>query len=112
MTTTTKPHAVTDATFDQHVTQATGAVLVEFTADWCPPCRALAPILDEIAREQAGRLAIVTLNVDENPRVTAHFGVMSFPTMILFRDGQPVKQLVGARPKGALMRELTPHLAR
>ncbi len=106
-----KPHAVTDATFEQQVTQATGAVLVEFTADWCPPCRALAPILDEIAREQADRLTVVTLNTDDNPRVAGHFAVMSLPTLILFRDGQPVKKLIGARPKAALMRELTPHLA-
>ena len=111
MTTAATLHAVTDATFDQQVTQATGNVLVEFTADWCPPCRVLAPILDEIAREQADRLTVVALNTDENPRVAGHFAVMSLPTMILFRDGQPVKKLIGARPKAALMRELTPFLA-
>lgn len=103
--------AVTDATFEQRVTQATGAVLVDFTADWCPPCRVLAPILDEIAREQADKLTILTLNVDEEPRVAGHFGVMSFPTLILFKDGQPLKQIIGARPKGSLMRELAPYLA-
>ena len=102
---------ITDDSFNQEVLTSPRPVLVEFTADWCPPCRALAPILDEIAREQADRLTVVTLNTDDNPRVAGHFAVMSLPTLILFRDGQPVKKLIGARPKAALMRELTPHLA-
>ena len=102
---------VTDATFEQRVLQAKGAVLVDFTADWCPPCRALAPVLEEIAREQADKLTILTLNVDEDQRVANHFGVMSFPTLILFRGGQPLKQIIGARPKGSLLRELAPYLA-
>ena len=101
---------VTDATFEQRVIAARGAVLVKFTAEWCPPCRVLAPVLAEIGREQAGRLTILALDVDDNPGVTARYGVMGFPTLILFRDGQPVKQLVGARPKASLLRELGPYL--
>ncbi len=107
----TKPEAVTDATFDERVLRAAGAVLVDFWAEWCPPCHALAPVLDEIAREQAGRLTIAKIDVDANERTPARFGVLGFPTLILFKDGQPVKQLVGARPKGSLMRELAPFLA-
>ena len=106
----TQPQAVTDATFEEQVLRAKGPVLVDFWAEWCPPCRALAPVLDEIAREQADKLTIVKLDVDENQGVPTHLGVLSFPTLILFKDGQPVKQLIGARPKGALMRELAPFL--
>jgi thioredoxin 1 len=102
---------VTTATFARQVTEASGAVLVEFTAQWCPPCRALAPILAEVAIEQAARLTVLALDVDDNPALAERYGVMSFPTLILFRDGQPVKQLIGARPKSALLRELTPFLA-
>lgn len=107
----TKPHAVTDATFDEQVLRAEGVVLVDFWAEWCPPCHAIAPVLDEIAREQAGRLTIAKIDVDANEQTPARFGVMGFPTLILFKDGQPVKQLIGARPKGSLMRELAPFLA-
>jgi thioredoxin 1 len=102
---------VTDATFDQRVLTAEGAILVDFTARWCPPCHALAPVLDEVAREQADRLTIVKLDVDENQRVANQFSVMSFPTLILFRDGQPVTRIIGARPKARLLRELAPYLA-
>ena len=110
MALTAELQAVTDATFEQRVIAAPGAVLVKFTADWCPPCRVLAPVLAEIAREQAGKLTVLALDVDDNTGVTARYGVMSFPTLILFRDGQPLKQIVGARPKGSLMRELAPDL--
>lgn len=111
MATTVAIPEVTEATFDRQVLAAPGNVLVKFTAEWCPPCRALAPVLAEIAREQAGRLAIVQLDVDRDERIAERFGVMSFPTLILFRDGQPVKQLIGARPKAVLLRELAPFLA-
>ncbi|CAA9548619.1 MAG: Thioredoxin [uncultured Thermomicrobiales bacterium] len=106
----TKPQPVTDATFDERVLGADRAVLVDFWAKWCPPCHALAPVLDDIAREQADKLTILKLDVDENQGTPLRFGVMSFPTLILFKDGQPVKQLVGARPKGALLREIGPYL--
>jgi thioredoxin 1 len=102
--------AVSDATFAATVEGATGPVLVDFWANWCPPCRVLAPILEELAREQGERLTIVQLNVDENERTPMRFGVMSFPTLLLFRDGEVVKQIVGTRPKGKLMQELAPYL--
>ena len=102
---------VTEATFEQQVTGVRGSVLVDFTATWCPPCRVIAPVLEEIAREQAGKLTILALDADDNMGITSRYGVMSFPTLLLFRDGQPVKQIIGARPKASLMRELAPYLA-
>ena len=106
----TKLQAVTDATFDERVLQAKGAVLVDFWAQWCPPCLALNPVLEDIAQEHAETLTILKLDVDEDTRTPLRFGVMSFPTLLLFKNGEPVKQLVGARPKGALLRELRPYL--
>ncbi|MGX1881359.1 thioredoxin [Streptomyces sp. NPDC055287] len=98
--------AVTDATFEAEVLKAGGPVLVEFTADWCGPCRQLAPVLSEVAREEADRLKVVQLDVDVNPETTVKYGVLSMPTLIVFRDGEPVKQMVGARPKRKLLLEL------
>ncbi|GAA5004552.1 thioredoxin [Kitasatospora paranensis] len=97
---------VTDATFAAEVLGADGPVLVDFTADWCPPCRMLAPVLTEVAREEAGRLRIVQLNVDTNPETQAAYGVLSMPTLVVFRGGEPVKTMVGARAKAKLLREL------
>lgn len=102
--------AVTDATFDDQVVQADRPVLVDFWAEWCPPCLALNPVLEDIARDYADKLTILKLDVDANNRTTMRYGVMSFPTLILFKGGEPVKQLVGARPKRALLRDLTQHL--
>ena len=103
--------AVSDATFAAVVEGAAGPVLVDFWATWCRPCHTLAPILAAIAQEQGGRLTIVQLNVEENERTPLRFGVMSFPTLLLFREGEVVKQLIGTRPKGKLLQELSPYLA-
>jgi thioredoxin 1 len=100
---------LTDATFDEQIGAASGAVVVDFWAEWCGPCKMIAPILDEIAAENAG-ITIAKLNIDENLDVTRRFDVMSIPTLIVFKDGQAVKRLVGAKPKGALVQELAEFL--
>ncbi|MFC9329928.1 thioredoxin [Kitasatospora sp. NPDC057015] len=98
--------SVTDGTFAAEVLAAAGPVLVDFTADWCPPCRMIAPVLAEVAGELAGRLKVVKLDVDVNPQTQAAYAVLSMPTLMLFRDGEPVMSLVGARAKARLLREL------
>ncbi|MGI5403023.1 thioredoxin [Streptomyces sp. CA-135486] len=98
--------AVTDADFDTEVLKAPLPVLVEFTADWCGPCRQLAPVLSSIASEEAGRLKVVQLDVDTNPEIMTRYGVLSMPTLMVFRAGEPVKSMVGARPKRRLLQEL------
>jgi thioredoxin len=100
----------TDANFAADVLAADLPVLVEFTADWCPPCKMIAPVLDQIAADEAGRLRIVSLDVDENPETTRRYGVLGMPTLILFAGGEVVSQTVGARPRAAILRELEPHL--
>ncbi|MET7767153.1 thioredoxin [Nocardia sp. NPDC005366] len=97
---------VTDATFTREVIESGIPVLVEFTASWCPPCRMIAPILAEIAEEQLGRLKVVALDVDANPETTAAYRVLSMPTLMVFRDGEPVQATVGARAKRRLMADL------
>ncbi|MFE2427420.1 thioredoxin [Streptomyces sp. NPDC059373] len=97
---------VTDATFAEEVLKADLPVLVEFTADWCPPCRQIAPVLAEVAREEEGRLKVVVLDVDTNPVTQSAYGVLSMPTLMVFRAGEPVKSMVGARAKRRLMQEL------
>ena len=113
MSQTTTVPSVIDATFAEHVLDSALPVLVDFTADWCPPCRALAPVLDQLAveQEQAGEFHIVSLNVDENPQTQAAYGVLATPTLMLFRAGEPVKTLVGARSKRRLLQELGDVLA-
>ena len=99
--------AVTDDSFAQDVLASTSPVLVDFWATWCGPCKMVAPVLDEIASEKAGELTIAKLDVDANPGTARDFQVISIPTMILFKGGQPVKRIVGAKGKAALLRELS-----
>jgi thioredoxin 1 len=101
---------ITDITFDEEIGGSTEPVLVDFWAEWCGPCKMIAPILDEIATEQEGRIRIVKLNIDENPGATRRFEVMSIPTLMLFKDGAPVRRLVGAKGKGQLLEELHEYL--
>src|SRR5688500_12696716 len=101
---------LTDATFDETIAGSDGPVLVDFWAEWCGPCKMIAPILDEIATEQAGKLTIAKLNVDDNPSAAQRYGVMSIPTLILFKDGEAKKTLVGAKGKGQLLEELSEYL--
>ncbi len=96
---------LTEATFDEVVNGSTGPVVVDFWADWCGPCKMIAPILDEIASEQGDAVKITKLNVDENPSLAQRFGVMSIPTMLVFRDGEVDKRIVGAKGKAQLIEE-------
>lgn len=102
---------LTDATFDEVVLAADRPVLVDFTAEWCGPCKVIAPILEELSAEQGEKLDIVSLDVDANPRTTLRYDVMSMPTLILFKDGEPQRRLVGARGKRHLLEELSDVLA-
>ncbi|MYX16619.1 thiol reductase thioredoxin [Streptomyces sp. SID8374] len=102
---------VNEETFEAEVLESGLPVLVQFTADRCGPCRQLAPLLGEIAREEAGRIRVVQLDVDHNPGVTVRFGVMATQTLMVFRAGEPVRSMVGARPKRKLLQELEDVLA-
>ena len=102
---------VTDQDFQQVVLDSEAPVLVDFWAEWCVPCHMVSPVVEEIARDRAGRLKAVKLNVDDNPITTRQYGVMSIPTLIVFKGGQEMARVVGARGKEAILREIEPHLA-
>jgi thioredoxin 1 len=98
--------AVTQDTFEVEVLQSETPVLVDFWAEWCGPCHAVAPVLDRIVEEREGEIKLVKVNIDENQELAMRYGIQSIPNMILFRDGQPAASVIGARPKAAIEREL------
>ena len=102
---------VTDATFQQEVLQSEKPIMVDFWAEWCGPCRAVSPILDKIAEENADKLSIVKLNVDDNPYTAEKYGITSIPAMYVFKNGEVVKRVIGAKPKPALEADLAEFLA-
>lgn len=100
------PADTTDVTFDSDVLQSDTPVLVDFWAPWCGPCRMVAPIVEELAGEYEGRVKFVKLNTDENPRIASQFGIRSIPTLLVFKEGAVVGQIVGFRPKSDLQKRL------
>jgi len=101
---------VTDDSFDQDVLKSGKTVVVDFWATWCGPCKMVAPVLDEIAGENSEKITVAKLDIDQNPSTARDYRVMSIPTMIVFKDGKPVKQIVGAKPKAALLNDLADYL--
>ena len=101
----------TDQTWEKDVIGSPQPVLVDFWAEWCVPCHMVSPVVEEIGRDKGDALQVVKLNIDENPEVTRRFGIMSIPTLMLFKDGAEAARLIGARGKDALLRELDPHIA-
>jgi thioredoxin 1 len=103
---------VTDSDFEANVLGSDAPVLVDFWAEWCVPCHMVSPVVEEIAQEQGEGLKVAKLNIDENPDMTRRFGVMSIPSLILFKGGEEVARVVGAKPKEAILRDLDAHLVK
>ncbi len=103
--------AVTDQTWDAEVLKSTTPVLVDFWAEWCGPCRMIAPTVDQISAEYSGRLKVMKMNVDENPSVPIQYGIQGIPTLMLFKGGEVVEKIVGVAPKPALVARIAPHVA-
>ena len=93
--------------FDEAISTSEQPIILDFSAEWCGPCKMIAPVLDEIATENAGKISIGKVNVDENPDLARRFEVMSIPTLIVFKDGEPIKRLVGAKNKAGLLEDLS-----
>ena len=102
----TKPFEVTEQSFEEQVLKSSSPVLVDFWAPWCAPCRHIAPIVDELSTEYDGKVSFAKVNTDEQPGIAQRYQIFSIPTLIIFKDGQPVKQLVGLRPKKDLKNNL------
>jgi thioredoxin 2 len=105
-----EPVVVTDATFATDVEKSEIPVLVDMWAEWCGPCRFVAPVVDEIAREMAGRLRVMKMNVDENPATASRFNISGIPALLVFKNGREVERIVGAQPKSAILSRLEPLL--
>jgi thioredoxin 1 len=104
------PVAISDNSFQAEVADAREPVLVDFWAEWCGPCRMIAPILENLAEEYSGSLKITKLDVDHNPQTAMKFGVQSIPTLILFKDGEPIERIIGYMPKERLLQKIKPHI--
>jgi thioredoxin 1 len=106
-----KPIEITDANFDQEVLKSDKPVLIDFWAVWCGPCRMVAPVVEELAVEYSGKLKVGKLDVDNNPEVSMKFGIRSIPTLMVFKGGKVVEQIIGAVPKRNLVDKVIPHIS-